>query len=338
MKLQTGIAYFVRNRRPDVAARDLQAIRAAGCTYVVHFFTEFDQVFFKDSIAEIMTITKDMGLEAYVDPWSLGGFICNKYTLFPIDHPEACQQWSDGRPLMQACPNHPVFRDHVRRWLDDAVRIGGETVFWDEPHLQFRTAPDGTRRWACRCEVCQTAFSERYDQPMPTDMTAEVIEFRRDTLIHFFDEMTREAKERGLRNSLCLLPFDKPEHGFGDWNQIAALPALDVFGTDPYWFSRDVDLAAHVRGFSERTVALATRHGKEAQIWLQGFKVPIGREREIGTAARVAYEAGVRNLAVWVDKFGTGDNNRSGDPEAVWRETSELFLELHALNAAEGTA
>lgn len=338
MKLATGIAYFVRNRRPEVAALDLQKIRDAGCTYVVHFFTEFDQVFFKDSVAEIIALTKDLGLEAYVDPWALGGFICTKYTLFPIDHPEACQRWSDGRPLMQACPNHPVFRDHVRRWLDDAVHIGGETVFWDEPHLQYRVTADGTKRWACHCDVCQKAFSERYNKAMPTEMTAEVMEFRRDTLVTFFTEMTREAKDRGLRNSLCLLPFDQPEHGFGDWNQIAALPALDVFGTDPYWYSRPVDLESHVRSFSEKTVALANRYGKEPQIWLQGFRVPAGRESEIQTAAEVAYAAGVRNLAVWVDKFGTGDNNRSANPEAVWQTTGNVFRGLHARDAADETA
>ena len=135
MAMDTGIAYFVRNRRPDVARADMEEIKAAGCSYVVHFFTEFDQVFFKQSVAEIVQVTKEAGLQVYIDPWSLGGFICTKYTLFPLDHPEACQVWSDGRPLMQACPNHPAFRDYMRRWLDDVVEIGGEVVFWDEPHL-----------------------------------------------------------------------------------------------------------------------------------------------------------------------------------------------------------
>lgn len=325
MTVERGIAYFVRNRRPEVAKQDLQAIKEAGCDYVVHFFTEFDQVFFKDSVAEIIALTKDAGLKAYVDPWALGGFICTKYTLFPLDHPEACQTWSDGKPLMQACPNHPVFHDHVRRWLDDAAQIGGETIFWDEPHLA-RTED----RWACWCEVCRKGFEERYGHPMPNEMTDEVIAFRRDSLINFFDMATREAKDRGLDNCICLLPFDQPEDGFGDWSQIAALPALDIFGTDPYWYNRPVDLETHVRSFSEKAVALATEYGKTPQIWLQGFKVPKGKEHEIEQAAQIAVQAGARNIAVWVDKYGTGDNNRSDDPEAVWQVTSRLFQSIRS--------
>lgn len=333
MAIETGIAYFVRNRRPDVAREDMKEIKAAGCSYVVHFFTEFDQIFFKESVAEIIQVTKEAGLRAYIDPWSVGGFICTKYTLFPLEHPEACQVWSDGKPLMQACPNHPVFREHMQRWLDDAAAVGGEVVFWDEPHLALDETggrAGANRRWACRCQLCQSLFAEKYGKAMPVELTGEVIAFRQESLISFFDWVTRQAKARGLDNCICLLPRERREDGFGDWSQIASLPALDIFGTDPYWYHDEVDLEAHVRRFAEKTVSLARTHGKAPQIWLQGFRVPKGREHEIQRAARIACEAGAENLAVWVDKYGTGDNNRSDDPEVVWETTKRLFKSLRA--------
>jgi len=331
MAIDTGIAYFVRNRRPDVVRADLKEIKAAGSSYVVHFFTEFDQVFFKQSVAEIVQATKEAGLRVYIDPWSVGGFICTKYTLFPLDHPEACQVWSDGKPLMQACPNHPAFRDHMRRWLDDVVAIGGQVVFWDEPHLALEKNEAGEAvRWACRCERCQELFTKRYGKAMPVELTTDVIAFRQEMLVSFFDWVTQEAKGRGLENCICLLPREQGEDGFGDWSKVAALPAVDIFGTDPYWYSRDVDLDGYVRRFSEKTVSLAHRYGKTPQIWLQGFRVPRGLEGQIEQAARIACEAGVTNLAVWVDKYGTGDNNRSDDPEAVWEVTQRLFRSLRA--------
>jgi hypothetical protein len=331
MAMDTGIAYFVRNRRPDVARADMEEIKAAGCSYVVHFFTEFDQVFFKQSVAEIVQVTKEAGLQVYIDPWSLGGFICTKYTLFPLDHPEACQVWSDGRPLMQACPNHPAFRDYMRRWLDDVVEIGGEVVFWDEPHLAVQKDEVGrVARWACRCEKCQALFAQHYGKEMPVELTREVMAFRQETLVRFFDWVTQEAKARGLKNCICLLSQEHGEDGFGDWSRIAALPAIDIFGTDPYWYNREIDLEAHVRHFSNKAVSLAHAYGKTPQIWLQGFRVPRGLEGQIEQAAAIACEAGVTNLAVWVDKYGTGDNNRSDDPEAVWEITKRLFQRLRA--------
>ncbi len=330
--LKTGIAYFVRNRDPKRVEQDMLDIKARGCTYVVHFMTEFDTVFFPESVKEICQITRDIGLEVYLDPWGLGGFICSKYSLFPLDHPSECQIRSDGTLLMQACPNSEVFAKHVERWLDKAAEAHSQYIFWDEPHLFFENSTDGTEpQWACRCTRCQGQFADRYGYPMPVEATPDVYEFRQETLYRFFHRVTTMAHHRGLKNSLCLLPLRSDEHGFSDWDRFCSLPHVDIFGTDPYWYFVDAEPKQYVTPYTEKVLELCQKHQKEPHIWLQGFRVPKSKENEIAIAGLTVYELGIRNIAVWVDKYGTGDNNASGDPEKVWSTTGDLYRFLHTL-------
>lgn len=39
------------------------------------------------------------------------------------------------------------------------------------------------------------------------------------------------AHERGLKNSLCLLPLRSEEHGFSDWGRFCSPSYVDIFGT-----------------------------------------------------------------------------------------------------------
>src|SRR2546429_501661 len=49
------------------------------------------------------------------------------------------------------------------------------------------------------------------------------------SLVDFLGEMVAHVRDRGGRNTVCLLPVP------GDWDAVAALPGLDVLATDPYW-------------------------------------------------------------------------------------------------------
>ena len=134
-RLKTGIAYFVRNRDHKRVEQDLLDIKNRGCTYVVHFMTEFDTVFFPESVKEICQVTRDLGLEVHLDPWGLGVSSALS-TLLSLDRPEECQMLSDGSPLMQACPTVKCL---------SSILDGGSTKprsqstvhIRDEPHLFF---------------------------------------------------------------------------------------------------------------------------------------------------------------------------------------------------------
>ncbi len=86
-----------------------------------------------------------------------------------------------------------------------------------------------------------------------------------------------------------------------------------------------------MRHFSNKAVSLAHAcTGQDPADLAARFSCARGLEGQIEQAAAIACEAGVTNLAVWVDKYGTGDNNRSDDPEAVWEITKRLFQRLRA--------
>ena len=129
-----------------------------------------------------------------------------------------------------------------------------------------------------------------------------------------------------MKNAVCMLPFKDEALGLSDWSRVAGIPALDIFGTDPYWMFFDKDIDSFVGGFSRDVVELCRRHGKEAQIWLQAYKIASGRENELQRAAAVAYAAGVRNFAAW-SYLGNAymSYNRSDNPQRVWQVTGEIF-------------
>jgi len=355
--MKTGVSYFssrdIRHYRED-----LREMQEAGCTYVVHCFTETDLLFYRDAVRDIAAATREAGLEVWFDPWGQAGIFSGEtLSRFPLDRPETWQVLSDGRRVAAACPNHPATREFVRAWVDACAEAGGEVLFWDEPH--FYTGiwlRDFTPAWGCYCDECQRRFGDRFDGEMPGEFTAEVKAFREETLIDVLSEMCRHGHEKGMRNALCLIPTDLAAHGFpepverlraglesrmqgappssveammhigvGDFDRAAAIPDLDIFGTDPYWYLFGVDPERFMRLYSEEAAASAKKHGRESQLWLQAFRVPAGREEELRMGVRVAEEVGATHLAAWSFRATESMSIRCVDSDAVWRVVCEEF-------------
>lgn len=331
-RVRLGVPYFLRTRSIDHFRRDLEDIVGVGATYLVLIVTDFDLLFFRDTLYDMVQEAKGAGLEVQLDPWGIGGVICTPYSVFPAAHPEACQVASDGSPVGRGCPTHPTLLAFIERWVDAAAALGADAVFWDEPQLGVWEQGETVVRWSCRCPQCRQAFSARYGMPMPTELTDEVIQFRQDAIAHLLQTAMRRAKGHGLENSVCLLPREHPRYGFGNWEHIAGLPELDSFGTDPYWTASPghdpaklAEFDAYIRRFADKLMGLAGTAGKRPHMWVLGFRIAKGTEGDMERAARVVWDAGIRDLAIWADKYGCGDNNRSGDPEAVWRTVARIF-------------
>lgn len=210
--------------------------------------------------------------------------------------------------------------------------MGADAIFWDEPQLGIWAQGDEVQRWTCWCDHCQGLFRDRFGTTMPTSMTPEVIQFRQDALTDVLHVGMRRAKSQGLQNSICLLPREHPRYGFGTWQHIAALPELDSFGTDPYWTSspgndphQREEFDARIRHYADKVLHLAGSTGKRPHLWVLGFRIAKGTEPDMERAAELVWESGIRDLAIWADKYGCGDNNRSGDPQAVWDTTRRIF-------------
>ena len=331
--MKTGVSYF-GNRIPEhFRERDLPDIVSAGCSYVVHTFSESDLQFYRSAMEEMVAATRQAGLGAYVDPWGVGGvFAGEAFSQFLVRHPETWQVKADGVPVPAACPNNPKFQAFMDGWLEAAVALGPDVVFWDDPHLYFPPGPVGEGTdWTCHCAICRDLFHQRYGHPMPVRMSPEVVEFREETLVEFIRVGCARAKASGVRSAVGLLPFEDPEHGVMHWEKVVAIADVETLGVSPFWQLFGQDRDSFVGYWTRKLVELCDAYGKAPMVWLQAFLIEEGQEEELARTAEVAYEAGARDVAAWGYR-GCAHRSaiRCARPEVVWRILGETFRALQA--------
>lgn len=331
MAIARGVSYF-GTRDPAHARVDLEAMVAAGATYVVHVLTEEDLRWGPENLADLVAIGDGLGLESWLDPWGVGGVFGGEAASYAVmEHPDACQRTNAGVHKPALCPGHPAFRALMERWLDAAAASGASVCMWDEPHLFILRHQISDAKWTCRCRRCRRAFADRFGRPMPRDLPAAVRRFAEDLIADTVAWLVAAARARGLGSAVVLLP-DEESYDPARWRAVAALPGVRAFGTDPYFFDFPHDPAAnaaYVRRWSERTVA-ATRGLPAAPMgWLQAFRVPAGREPEIARAAETMADTGVESVAAWAYR-GCEAMSRlaADDPDAVWATLGRAFAAL----------
>ncbi|MEX2236080.1 MAG: hypothetical protein WEB00_00900 [Dehalococcoidia bacterium] len=360
--METGVSYFSARDLRHVQS-DLEEIVGHGCTYIVHCYTETDMLWNRGTIERIFRTTRDAGLGVWADPWGVAGIFSGEtLSRFAADHLDAWQQLSDGRRVPVACPSHPETRGFIKRWVQVAAEAGAEVAFWDEPHLYASAwAGDFSGAWSCHCSHCAELLSQHGGGTLHEEFDAGMMAFRETVLLDFLAGVCAAGRQAGLRNALCLLPSAFERHGFpavaegmrsglagrvpadkleqviapllhfgiDDWDKAAAIPDLDIFGTDPYWFLFDVEPERFMRSYSERAIETANAHGRESQLWLQAFRVPEGREEELRMGAAVAAELGADSVAAWSYR-GTESMSKiaCARPQVVWGVLGEAFRTL----------
>jgi hypothetical protein len=334
--MKLGSSYF-GSRHIEHVREDMEAMSQAGCNYVVHTFSEEDMTYYPETMIEIVKASKDAELEVFLDPWGVGRvFGGEAFSEFVSKNPQ-CRQAvtiSGNRiNIEKACLNSRVFNDFMNGWLELAARTGADGVFWDEPHLYYGDLVPLFGKpqvvWACACQTCQRLFLEEYHHEMPADFNDEVKRFRQATLLGFIGLLCKSASQKGLKNALCIFPTLDPRYGIYEWEEAVKLEGLDIFGTDPYWLCFNRKMEDFVRDISRTIVALCAEYDREPQIWIQGFRIPEGREEEVGQAIKIAHAEGVRNLAVWSYKGSACMSYlRSDRPEVVWHEVSRAYKEI----------
>jgi len=332
-KVATGISYF-GNRNPRHFVEDLEEILEHHCTFIVHTFSENDREFYKETMQELVELSKGAGLEVYLDPWGVGKvFGGEAYSSFALKNRDACQVLSNGELAPAACMNHPKFREFIRQWIDDAVEIGADVLFWDEPHFYIDWQnKDKLLFWSCWCSYCKERYRKLFEENLPPSLSEEIALLREESIVDFLTEVCDYAKSKGVKNAVCLLPYKTGQMGLRNWSRVAAIASVDLIGTDPYWsFPKQVNLEEFVGTWSREVNRLAKRYGKEGQIWIQNFRIPEGAEEEVRRAIEVAYAAGIRNFAAW-SFYGTGYMSyiRCGNPQKVWDTLGESYAKLHS--------
>ena len=328
--MKTGVSYY-GNRIPHHVKEDMEEIVRNHCTFVVHTLSENDLQYYAGTIKEIVHISHDAGLEVYLDPWGVGRvFGGEAYSRFVAEHPQTRQVLSDGSSPAAACFNQPAFREYMRLWTTAAIDMGADVLFWDEPHFIKVNSQNAGDPWGCRCDACQRKFQQQFKQPLPLRFTPDVRRFRHDSVVDFLQEFCQLTRSKGRKNAVCFLPNQEDEKDeLTFWRRLAGIETLDIVGTDPYWWSKKMDVAAFVGRYAQQIATIARENGKEGQIWVQNFMITPQTEEYVRTAIRTAYGAGIRNIAAW-SYWGAGYMAwlRSENPERVWNILGEEFARL----------
>ncbi len=345
-KLRTGAAYN-GNRMLSHVIKDMHEMAMADMDIVVHMFSHMDWERHSKVMGDIFKASEAEGLEVWVDNFGLWGDPGDK-AHFLMYHPEAKVQFADGEyHAFRPCFNSPLYRKFTTDWIDKVAELGAKTVFWDEPNLPLkRTDEEGVYISGCACPTCKKLFEEKFGKPMPLIADADVAKFRSDTITEFHDYIVSYAKKLGLTNVITLLPDQMErmyknvsfgnELGVIDVSRICALENVDNFGTDPYWFGTpayapDGNPYEYVYNATKACVDVANRHGKDHNIWIQGYGAPAGREDEIIIASEAAYDGGARTILSWNFHGGEANNYRSHNPDKTWMMTVEAFKRVKGM-------
>ncbi|TLD40373.1 MAG: hypothetical protein JETT_3377 [Candidatus Jettenia ecosi] len=333
--MKLGASYFA-NRILRHVREDMKKMTDDGCNFVVHTLSEHDTLYHSGTMVDIVKASHEAGLEVFLDPWGVGRvFGGESFSTFVKLYPHCRQRlnFPEGEiRTYKACLNSKTFRDTMLAWIELAAKTKAEGILWDEPHLffgEFTSLFGGLKRdiWGCTCNVCGDIFKHTYGYEMPLDFTEDVKTFRQMTIVNFLTYLADEASEKGLKSAVCLFPTTDPRYGIYEWEKVAAIKSINIFGSDPYWYSYKQDVTEFVSRISYDVITLSEKYNKEPQIWIQGYRVPANREEEITTAIDVAYNSGIRNIATW--SFEGTDCMayvRSERPEVVWHNVRNAYL------------
>ncbi len=326
-----GVSYFGNRILRHYIERDLPDILDHQCTYVLHTFSENDLKYYRDSMKKFTRITHDQGLEVYLDPWGVGGvFGGEAFSTFLLENRLTWQVTDKGTPVPAACLNSPKFRSLMRTWIDAAIELEADVVFWDEPHLypSVGIAPE-EGEWTCACFTCRDLFEKRYHKPMPQGVNDEVSEFQDDTIVGFLQDICDYSKSKGIRNAVCLSPLAEQTPRDARWEKVAGIESLDILGVTPFWVLSRENPEEFVGLYSRKIVNLTDRYGLQPQVWLQAFQIPFGREKEFVDAAEVAVRSGIQNVGVWGFQGCAHMSALSSErPELVWELVGDTFRDL----------
>jgi hypothetical protein len=339
--IKTGVAYFGNRTLRHVHA-DLQDVADSGFNYVVHCFAESDLLDGLETMREIVRVTHELGMKAHMDPWGVAGIFGGEaFSKFVAREMDACQVLADGSSVGIACLYSERLRSFLHRWIDAAIEIGADVLFWDEPHwfpgdLWFfgESRGDEAARWSCRCHRCQERFAAEYGRAMPVEFTDEVNAFRQAAVLDILTDVIGYSKNRDVGQTLCLLPHGQYHKlvNLPDWRPFAQIPGVDTFGTDPYWaVNPPVDLEPYVSQGAAEVRELCDEFGLRNQFWIQGYNFAAGHEWEPVRAIQIALEHGMSDLAVWSYR-GCEPMSRlwPANIELTWSNIVEALIQARA--------
>lgn len=239
------------------------------------------------------------GLQVYAVPLGYGN-VCepdpSTDSLYVREHPHNCQIDSRGRRARKSCPNNPAFLE----WFSSNMRtlawlLECRGFLWDEPSFHFSRGA-----WACRCGWCQRLYFAEHQQQLPPEMTNEVADFRRDSLLMFLLAAAAAIQAVDRRLASAVMPSASTsvrEAGLGadSLSPLAESSAVDVLSVYVPWQSEGRDMETALRNTWQDLQAATRRQRKQSILWIGGSPHPRDRLVE---ALHIAESAGVEHLVI----------------------------------------
>ena len=133
--MKYGLSYF-GCRYPQHFKKDLDELKKKGFQKVLITYSENDYFFYSKTIKLLNQIAKENGFETYLNPWGvLGIFGGEAFSKFLLDNIDIWQKNNLGEIVPHACLTNPKTLELLMKWLNSALEIQSDYIFWDEPHF-----------------------------------------------------------------------------------------------------------------------------------------------------------------------------------------------------------
>jgi len=336
-KKEFGVSYF-SNRNLKHFKTDLQNLKKDGFNAILHTYSEEDFLWHTGNLKDMCKMSKDMGFSTWIDPWGVGKvFGGEALSRFLLDNHDCWQVLSNGKQFPVACMNNPKFMEYMKKWVDNVLPMEIDYIFWDEPHFAMSgnwlkmKDPEFEPVWGCRCDICKGEYKKMTGKPMPLSLK-EAQPFRSLSIKKFLTTLTNYAKKQkpSVKISICLVSADNPYMRSATFEDMAQIKNNDGLGVDPYWFwIPKLDVYAHNKKYCDHIKKVCDETGKEAHFWLQGFKIPEGRENELVLGIRAAEDAGIDRQWVWgYEGCHMMSSLTCANPEKAWKIIVKEFKRI----------
>ena len=167
---------------------------------------------------------------------------------------------------------------------------------------------------------------------MPLHPDADVEQFRTDSIVEYFKDITEYSAAAGIYNIVCVMLGARHGISLETIDRICSLPTLQNIGSDPYWYNnKDAHPYEFVYNGTKTNIDVCKQFNKDHNIWIQTYNVPRGREEEIIEATAAAYDAGARTLLAWGYMGSESNDYRAKNPERTWDMTVEAMKRVRAM-------
>jgi hypothetical protein len=343
-----GVSYHGSHLAEHMEA-DMDRMRDDGMRDVVMACQENDFKYMVGKIEDGPAIAHARGLRLYANFW---GFACafggGRISKLLTDNPDVWLLAKDGSRQGHGCMNHPDLLARAKEQVDRCVETGYDGFFWDEPSRQM-----------CYCRHCEREYEEKRDPPRragwlarqglspfppggkeglsrsPTNLLDatpdEEAQFRDHCVVLYVERLSKYVKEKRptLWTGTCVQPRDR-----ASWESVAAIKELDMFGTDPYWILFRLFNMPHghtIQSAVEHTrdcIRLARKYGKEANVWLNAWKIPAGAEQELYEGGLAMANERPDSFYTWSWQAGRGTSEASDNPDLIWRTVERLYKKI----------